>query len=52
VMNGRWKKMEVETQSSTGGATSILGVGDSGKFHLSCSGAIVESVEGLKQGGS
>lgn len=44
VMKGRWKKME---DVKTSGA-EITGLGDSGKFRLSCQGAIVQSIEGLR----
>jgi len=44
VMKGRWKKMDdLQTAGS-----QITGVGDSGKFRLTCEGSIVESIEGLR----
>jgi hypothetical protein len=40
VMKGKWKKMEM----GAGGE----GIGDNGKFRLACTGATVESIEGLR----
>ncbi len=48
VMKGKWKTMDIHLVSAMGAATSIQGAGDSGKFHLTCSGSSVESVEGLR----
>lgn len=44
VLRGKWKKMEVATQSPT----EIAGAGDIGRFQLRLSGSQVVSLEGLR----
>jgi hypothetical protein len=48
VMKGKWKKMTGVTKSTADGVTILTGVGDSGRFRLSVSGANVQSIEGLR----
>ncbi len=44
VMRGKWKKMDVATQSDAG----VSGTGDTGRFHLRLSGSTVQSIEGMR----
>ncbi len=48
VMKGRWKRMDGIVSQAMGAASQLTGTGDSGKFRLTCAGASVESVEGLR----
>jgi|SRR5579862_3998368 len=48
VMKGRWKKMEIESNSNTDTGAKVIGKGDTGRFELSLSGSTVRSVEGLR----
>lgn len=47
VMKGKWEKMTGVTSTQDGEASVLTGIGDSGRFRLSVSGATVQSIEGL-----
>jgi hypothetical protein len=44
VLKGKWKKLEVAERSKD----QVSGSGDSGRFQLTISGSIVQSIEGLR----
>jgi len=43
VLKGKWKKLDVTTQS----ATELSGIGDSGKFQVRRMGNAIQALEGL-----
>jgi hypothetical protein len=44
VLKGKWKKMEVSERSDA----QVSGAGDNGRFQVRLSGALVQSIEGLR----